>query len=236
MELLRVKPMAAAWIRRRLVGPNLSEKERNTTWMCFHPLADPIEFEYGVVFGECILFYMVLFVYSVLAPVSNYFLAFCFVLLGCGYRHQFIHIYPPSRDSGGKLWTGFISIAITCMLVAEFVLLGWLGIKKAAIAATLMFPLIIGTFCFSIYIRQKHFYVTNHLPTLECLKLDRKNQANGINFDFARSAYLQPSLREKELYPQPDVWQEIDFSDREVGDDSAAPEDYEYGSVTERTS
>jgi len=44
MELLRVKPLIMALIR-RFLPPNLNEKERQTTVFGIRPLADPLDFE-----------------------------------------------------------------------------------------------------------------------------------------------------------------------------------------------
>lgn len=130
LELLRVVAVSIASVR-NFVGPNLTEKERNSTWMGLHPLADPLEFQYAEVLAEGILYFMVTFVYSSLAPITNFFLAFCYLLLGSGYRHQLIYIYPPTPDSGGRLWLGFIAIVQTCMLIAQITIFGYLGLKKA---------------------------------------------------------------------------------------------------------
>lgn len=62
---------------------------------------------------------MVLFVYSVISPLINFVLAFVFLALGTLLRHQFLHVYPTVPDSGGKIWTGFIKIMVTCMIIAE---------------------------------------------------------------------------------------------------------------------
>lgn len=195
LELLRVYPLGMAWLRRR-VGPNLTEKERNTTYMELHPLADPMEFQHAEVFGQTILYFMVMFVYSTLAPMVNYFLAFCFLIMGSGYRHQFVYNYPKNPDSGGKLWSGFIGIALTCMLVAQITLVGLLALKKATFATPFLIPLMIITILFNLYIRLKHFRVTNHLPTRDCLKLDKQRHLKGkVNYEFLRNKYLQPALQ-----------------------------------------
>jgi hypothetical protein len=107
VELLRVFPLFMAWLRRR-VGPNLTEKERNTVHMGMRPLSNPEEFRHAEVFGQAILYFMVFFVYSTMAPITSFFLAFCFLLTGSGYRNQFFYNYPTTPDSGGKLWSNFI--------------------------------------------------------------------------------------------------------------------------------
>lgn len=202
IELLRIAPIVIAFIRGK-VGPNLTEKEQNMTWMGLRPLADPIEFLYGVTMGKSILYFMVTFVYSSMSPITNFFLAGCYAIMSSAYRHQFIYCYPPTRDSGGKLWTGFIGIVITCMLIAEIVVTGWLGIKKAPVAVALMVPLIICTFLFSQYVRQEHFHVTAHLPTKSCVKIDDENCVDGhFELGFETDEYVQPALKAKDVQPE----------------------------------
>ena len=83
MEALRVVPLVLAFVRGR-IGPNLTEKERNTAFLGIRPLADPIEFPHAVVFSQAVLYFMVLFVYSVVAPITNYILGFCFLFMLAG--------------------------------------------------------------------------------------------------------------------------------------------------------
>lgn len=203
LELLRVVPLAKAGIR-KLVGPRLTEKERNTTFGPLNTLADPNDFEFADVVSNGILYWMVLFVYGSLAPAANWFLAFCFCIMISGYRHQLIFNYPAYPDSGGQLWVGFIGIALTCMLIAEFTLLGLLALKKATIAAPLMFPLIITTILFNFYVRQRHFLVSSRLPSRTALKKDLKNQEQGrMDMSFVTGKYLQPALQSvEEVYPE----------------------------------
>ena len=143
MEILRVVPIALAIIR-SFVGPRLTEKEQRTTFFGLRPLYDPLEFQHadftsnavrlcgislahqnhhlcltGVLSLLQVFYFMVLFVYSVISPLTNFFLAFVFLALGTILRHQFIFVYPTVPDSGGKLWVGFIKIMVTCMLVAQ---------------------------------------------------------------------------------------------------------------------
>ena len=219
LELLRVSPVAIAAVR-RIVGPNLSEKERNTTWMGLRPLADPLEFEHADLLSGAVLYFMVFFVYSTLAPICTYFLALCFLLLCAGYRHQFVYIYPTIPDSGGALWVNFMKILPACMLIAEVTILGMLGLKKATAASTMMIPLIIVTILFSYYVRQKHFAMAENLPARDCMTADmRYTNYDGYSdedFDFMYNEYVQPELREKQKLPEnatadQEIAQEIDL-------------------------
>jgi hypothetical protein len=88
--------------------------------MGLRPLCDPQEFEIADTFSQTVLFFVVLLVYSVIAPIVNFVMAFCFIYMGVAYRNQFIYIYPARPDSGGKLWTSFIGVLLVCLFIAEF--------------------------------------------------------------------------------------------------------------------
>eukprot|EP00540_Astrosyne_radiata_P023433 CAMPEP_0116867712 /NCGR_PEP_ID=MMETSP0418-20121206/26776_1 /TAXON_ID=1158023 /ORGANISM="Astrosyne radiata, Strain 13vi08-1A" /LENGTH=250 /DNA_ID=CAMNT_0004503567 /DNA_START=436 /DNA_END=1188 /DNA_ORIENTATION=+ len=206
LELLRVVPFVQAFLR-RFFGPRLTERERNEPFMGLRPLSSPYRVRYETVFAMDILYFMVLFVYSSMAPLVNWFLAGCFLLMGTGYRYQFICNYPPVPDSGGMLFLGFIQIIQTCMLIAEVTLLGFLALRRALGAGPFMFPLLAMTVIFNFYLRQEHYKVTKFLPSDECINQDTESEelVSGLEDEFIedfKHAYVQPELRHKELKPE----------------------------------
>jgi calcium permeable stress-gated cation channel len=78
-------------------------------------------------------------VYQVIAPISSFVLGFSFIILRPACLHQFVYIYGARPDSGGVIWANFIKIILMCMLIAQFTIVGLLGLKQAAIAIPLMF-------------------------------------------------------------------------------------------------
>lgn len=200
-ELLRITPIALAFAR-TLVGPKLTEEERRTTWNGIRPFADPYEFQHAEVLSGFVLYFIVFFVYATLAPITSVFVFLCFVFMGAAYRQQFIFVYPTLPDSGGKLWVQFMQIVPTSLLIAEITIVGFLALKVAPLASSLMFPLVVITVLFNIYIRQKHFMATNFLPGWDCVEADRKNNFDGpMDMSFIGNHYMQPELRDKEVYP-----------------------------------
>jgi hypothetical protein len=93
-----------------LVSPILKE-----TQLLFSSVEALLTFPYHMQ----LLFFMVLLVYSVISPLTNFVLGFFFLVLNTLFRHQFIFIYPSVSDSGGKIWMGATRILINCMIVAE---------------------------------------------------------------------------------------------------------------------
>ena len=129
---------------------------------------------------------MVLFVYSVISPLTNFVLAFVFLALGTLLRHQFIYIYPTVPDSGGKIWVGFIKIMVTCMIIGEVTsecfsacdapcsgccpfsplvsvtVLGLLGLKKASIATPIFIPLLVSLRLLQFFTNDAANILTRH--------------------------------------------------------------------------
>lgn len=79
--------------------------------------------------------------------------------------------------------------------------MGFLGIKKSALATPLMVPLVVITVLFNAYIREQHFRVAEFLPSRDCLKMDERNRET-FDLSFLDKAYLQDELREKQRLPE----------------------------------
>jgi hypothetical protein len=200
MEILRVIPVIKAALR-KCIGPRLTKRERQKAFMGLQPLGDPLDFEFADFSSNMVLYFVVLLVYSVISPITNFVVAFCFVYMGSIFRHQFIYIYPARSDSGGKMWINFIRVLVSCMFIGEVTIMGLLGLKKAASAVPLMVPLIVTTILFSTYINQQHFRVTENLPSRECIKHDLRNGPL-FNMNLLKNAYLQPEMQVKEAFPE----------------------------------
>ena len=196
-ECLRAFPLLQVGMRETF-GPNLTEKERNRVWQGLRPLSNPRSFFHARCFASVILFLMVGFVYTTIAPITCYVLAVCFLAMGSAYRNQFFFIYSTNPDSGGMLWMRFVNIALICMLVAQVTLGAYLALKQAPVAAGLMVPLIIFQILFHIWIRQRHFRVASRLPTEDSLRLDAEGPTD---FTFLKDTYKQSALKIKELEP-----------------------------------
>jgi hypothetical protein len=191
LEFLRVYPLGMAFLR-HYIGPNLTKSERHQTWGGINALEDPPEFWHAETLAQIILFFMVFFVYAPIAPVTTFFLYFCFILIESGYRYQFIHNYPRPFDTGGKLWIVFIQFTLACMLISQLTLIG-----------PAMGPLTAVTILFVIFINRQHTGVTKHLPTRNCIITDRIHTENGVDDNFfARGKYLQPALRAVRVEPE----------------------------------
>lgn len=98
MEMLRVMPLSLAFARRYL-GPNLTEEERRKKWKFLSPLEDPYSFEHANISGSLVLYFMVFYTYSCVAPVSSFFLLIMFVCMESGYRYVFQKFFSAVASS-----------------------------------------------------------------------------------------------------------------------------------------
>uniref|UniRef100_A0A7S4JEF4 CSC1/OSCA1-like 7TM region domain-containing protein n=1 Tax=Odontella aurita TaxID=265563 RepID=A0A7S4JEF4_9STRA len=198
-EIIRVGPIVTAWIRGKF-GPNLTEKERETPWMGLTPISVAPEFDFADVQANLILYYMIMFVYSVLAPITIFVMGGAFLLFSMCYRHQLFFVYSTENDSGGLLFVHFARLVVACMIFAEITLMGVLLLQKGAVAGPAMLPLIIITVLFNMYMKQQHYRVTENMPSILCVEEDVSNIGE-IDLDFVKGEFLQPALQTRYLQP-----------------------------------
>ena len=195
-ELLRTTALIQALLRSR-VGPRVTETDRHQVFLGLRPFSNPRYFLHAQVLAGTSLRYMVLFTFSVLSPFVAYILLFSFVSLEIGFRHQFIYVYPPTLDSGGKLWIQFIIISLLCMVVAEMILITFMALSEAAAQVYAMIPLFVSSVLFVGYLRQRHFKVANYLSLETCDGVDNEtffSKSSVGNMEFLNNKYKQREL------------------------------------------
>jgi hypothetical protein len=198
LELLRPVPCALAALR-RLLGPNLTEKERAAPWMGLSPLSIPGPLDQPALLSDVLLMFIILLAYAALSPVTCFVMVFCFGFSAVVYRNQYMFVYDPCNDSGGKLWPLAIKAALLCMIFAELIVIAVLGLKLAAGPAVLMAPLPIFTILVYRYLDQKHYKTAVYLPLKDCVLADKVNPGGVTGNECARGQYLQPELQPLEM-------------------------------------
>jgi hypothetical protein len=185
---------------RSFIGPNLSEKERNTTFMGLQPLTELEDMDFPMVFAEIVLYIMILLVYSCIAPIMSYVMLLIFAILLVTYQNQLIFIYSAANDQGGMLWAKMVKIILWCIFIAQITLLGIMTLKQSALSSTLLIPLICCTVIFAVYLQQQHYIVTKFLPSTICKQVDIQNHGK-LDYAFLKGQYIQPALHTKILLP-----------------------------------
>jgi hypothetical protein len=198
LELLRPVPCALAALR-RLLGPNLTAKERAAPWMGLSPLSSPGPLDQPAVLSDVLLMFIILLAYAALSPVTCFVMVFCFGFSAVVYRNQYMFVYDPGNDTGGKLWPLAIKAALLCMIFAELIVLAVLGLKLATGPAVLLIPLPIFTILVYRYLDQKHYKTAVYLPLKDCVRADKVNAGGVAGNECARGQYLQPALQPLEM-------------------------------------
>lgn len=197
-EILRMYPLFVAFLR-RFFGPRLTKKERRKAWGWLNSLEDPPDFWHAETFAQLILFYLVLFVYSSIAPIICFFNLFCFFVAESGYRHQFIMNYPVRYETGGRMWKYFIQFIMGSMLIAQLTLIGLLSLKESKFAGPTLGPLLGLTVLFIAYIENTYHRVSSHLPTRDCVLTDYERSEENDDMSFLKGQYLQSALQKKRV-------------------------------------
>ncbi|KAG7347748.1 protein of unknown function DUF221-domain containing protein [Nitzschia inconspicua] len=200
-ELLRPVPIALALFR-SCIGPRSTERERRKTFLFMRPLADPVNFYQCNRLSATVLYFMVFFVYTTIAPISNFFIFICLLIQKCCVLHQLVYIYPPFPDSGGKLWLHFFRFVPLGMMISQITIIGMLSLKRASHASIAMTPLFIVTVLFWHSVRQEHFKLAELLSAKECNKADLQHAEEGVDWEFLQGKYVQPELRERFVSPE----------------------------------
>jgi len=200
MELLRVVPVATAFIRRQF-GPTLTEKERNSVWLGLRPLTDPGPLlSQELLRSNVVLMFMIMMVYVILSPITSFVMALAFFVMVVTYRNQFVHVYDSTvGEAGGLFWPSAMRYVLTCMVVALLTDIAVLALKQGKYQAPFMLPLLVIVAVFWLYLEHEHMRATRWLPAAECVRVDEMRSEEAQSFEFLRGAFVQHALRTKVL-------------------------------------
>jgi hypothetical protein len=112
--------------------------------------------------------FLALVTYSVVAPLVSLFALVYFALAYPVYVHQLMYVYQPTAHTGGTQWPVVCGCCVAALVVQELLLLGIFGIKKAAVPAALLVPLLVATIAVGLRFRKEYARVTA-VATLESL-------------------------------------------------------------------
>lgn len=201
MALSRAKVIGIGLLR-QCFGPRLSKAERQRPWLCFEPYNSVVDCEYAELQGYLILYYMILFCYSVMSPFTSIIMFSAFGLFSLGYRHLIFYTYGRQNDSGGQLFGDFVSLAVACIIISEFVIFVNVFLKGGVAPAILIAILIGFTFLFKAYINQQHYDITKYLPSTIAVDEDSRNISQIDWEGLLKGVYRQPERKEKYKEPE----------------------------------
>lgn len=159
-------------------------------------------FPYHQEIPKVLLFGLLGFSCSVVAPLILPFLLVYFSLGYIIYRNQMLNVYRSKSETEGQYWPVMHTSTIFSLILMQIIALGIFGIKKVPVAAGLMLPLVMFTLLFNQYCRQRFYHTFQNYSAEDLINKDREDEQKGEIENFMsslNSAYLHPTLHPIEL-------------------------------------
>ncbi|WVZ60085.1 hypothetical protein U9M48_010151 [Paspalum notatum var. saurae] len=151
-------------------------------------------FPYHTEVPKVLLFGLLGFTCSALAPMILPFLVLYFCLGYVIYRNQFLNVYCTKYDTGGLYWPIAHNTTIFSLILTQVICVGVFGLKKSPVAAGFTIPLIIFTLLFNQYCRKRHLPLFKTFPAQNLIDMDKEDHQSGRTEDLHQrlhSAYFQ---------------------------------------------
>ncbi|KAG8062068.1 hypothetical protein GUJ93_ZPchr0003g18322 [Zizania palustris] len=136
-------------------------------------------FPYHTELPKVLLFGLLGFTCSVLAPLILPFLLVYFFLGYVVYRNQFLNVYCTKYDTGGLYWPIAHNTTIFSMVLTQIICLGVFGLKESPVTAGFTVPLIILTLLFNQYCRKRLLPLFKTFPAQDLIDMDREDEQSG---------------------------------------------------------
>lgn len=136
-------------------------------------------FPYHTEVPKVLLFGLLGFTFSVLAPLILPFLLVYFCLGYVVYRNQLLNVYRTRYDTGGLYWPIAYNTVIFSLVLTQIICLGVFGLKESPVAAGFTVPLIILTLLFNQYCRNRLLPLFKTFPAQDLIDMDREDERSG---------------------------------------------------------
>ncbi|KAA8528429.1 hypothetical protein F0562_035784 [Nyssa sinensis] len=159
-----------------------------------NPSYGTLSFPYHTEIPRVLLFGLLGFTCSILAPLILPFLLVYFFLAYLVYRNQILNVYMTKYESGGKFWPIVHNTTIFSLVLTQIIAMGVFGLKESTVASGFTIPLIIFTLLFNEYCRKRfHPIFKNNVAQvlIEMDQLDEQCGRMGEIYRLLHSAYCQ---------------------------------------------
>ncbi|XP_020549599.1 CSC1-like protein RXW8 [Sesamum indicum] len=162
-------------------------------------------FPYHTEVPRVLLFGVLGFTCSTIAPLILPFLLVYFFLAYLVYRNQILNVYITEYDTGGLYWPIVHNTTIFSLVLTQIIALGVFGIKESPIASSFTIPLIISTLLFNEYCGQRFLPTFQKIPTKIIIEMDRKDEhCEEEMHQKLQSSYCQFRSRNLNLHNTPE--------------------------------
>ncbi|XP_043713891.1 CSC1-like protein RXW8 isoform X2 [Telopea speciosissima] len=154
-------------------------------------------FPYHTEVPRVLLFLLLGFTCSILAPLMLPFLLIYFFLGYLVYRNQILNVYLSRYETGGQYWPIVHNTIIFSLVLMQIIAIGVFGLKRSPIASGFTIPLVICTLLFNEYCKRR-FLPIFKIPSAEVLiEMDQQDERSGRMAEIHQklhSAYCQFTL------------------------------------------
>ncbi|ESQ29570.1 hypothetical protein EUTSA_v10023298mg [Eutrema salsugineum] len=140
---------------------------------------ETLRFPYHTEIPRLLLFGLLGFTNSVIAPLILPFLLIYFFLAYLIYKNQILNVYITKYESGGQYWPIFHNTTIFSLILTQIIALGFFGLKLSTVASGFTIPLILLTLLFSEYCRQRFAPIFQKHPAQVLIDMDRADEMSG---------------------------------------------------------
>ncbi|KAF8404822.1 hypothetical protein HHK36_009711 [Tetracentron sinense] len=160
------------------------------------PSKSALSFPYHTEIPKVLLFGLLGFTCSILAPLILPFLLVYFFLGYVVYRNQILNVYISKYESGGQYWPIVHNTTIFSLVLTQIIALGVFGLKRSPVASGFTIPLVICTLLFNEYCRQRFYPTFKSFSAQVLIEMDREDEQCGRMDEIHQqlnSAYCQLS-------------------------------------------
>ncbi|KAL3505030.1 hypothetical protein ACH5RR_034871 [Cinchona calisaya] len=136
-------------------------------------------FPYHTEIPRVILFAVMGFTCSIMAPLILPFLLVYFFLAYLVYRNQILNVYVTNYQTGGLYWPAVHNATIFSLVLTQIIASGVFGLKESTLASGFTFPLIICTLLFNEYCRQRFLPVFRRSAAKVLIEMDWQDEQSG---------------------------------------------------------
>ncbi|GMH54720.1 hypothetical protein TrRE_jg4043, partial [Triparma retinervis] len=194
LELTRFSAFFQAGVK-ALFSDDLTAQQREKMVIGCRSITRSGGWYYGRFLAEHCLVFVLIFTYSVIAPLILLFGSVFFLLASVVYKRQLLWCYEPELNCGGEFWPQCFRRVIYGVVTSQIALICMLCFLENVTMAGFVFPLIPVTLLYSKYIQRIYGRSARSLPLNVALMVDRGREVEeGDVSDRLRDAYTQPSL------------------------------------------
>ncbi|KDP42833.1 hypothetical protein JCGZ_23775 [Jatropha curcas] len=143
-------------------------------------------------------------VYAVVAPLLLPLLVGYFCLGYIVYVNQIEDVYETVYETCGRYWPYINHYIFIAIILMQITMIGLFGLKSKPATSIATVPLLLMTITFNEYCKIRFLPTFSHYSIKDAFDHDELDQKTGefeINYEHARNAYLQPSLRRANSMP-----------------------------------